>query len=248
MQKNIFLKIEYLGTHYFGFQLQDKTGKREISVQQVIEGALRRLFKQNIRITYSSRTDRGVHAHGQVINFKIDTTIPLKSIKNALNVFLPDDVRVKTARRVPLDFHARFWAKSKIYRYVILNKNEPTVFRQNLSWHIAKPIDCNAMRKIAEKIIGKKDFSLFAKEEKSYESCVREVKAIDVRKRGSLVYVDIEASGFLRNMARNIVSFLVLAGSKKISFEEALAVLSRKKQYHNKPAPACGLYLMKVKY
>ena len=205
MHKNILLKVEYLGTRYFGFQLQDKIGKREISVQQVIERALRRLFRQKVRITYSSRTDRGVHAYGQVVNFKTDKKIPLKNIKSGLNAFLPDDIRVKSARFAPFNFHARFSAKSKIYRYVILNKKEPTVFRQNLSWHIAKPLDCNTMQKIAVKIIGKKDFSLFAKEANSYKDCIREIKAIAIKKRGSFVYVDIEASGFLRNMARNIV-------------------------------------------
>jgi tRNA pseudouridine38-40 synthase len=248
MQKNILLKIEYLGTRYFGFQLQDKKGKREISVQQVIERALARLFRKKIRITYSSRTDRGVHAYGQVVNFKVDTKIPPKNIKTGLNAFLPNDVRVKTVKVAPVGFHARFWAKSKIYRYIILNRKEPTVFWHNFSWHIAKPLNIVAMKAVSKKLLGKKDFSLFAKEAKNYKDCIREVKNIAIEKRGSFIYIDIEANGFLRNMVRNIVSFLVKVGEDRIDSKPAADIIKKNIPYHNQPAPAAGLYLVKVKY
>ncbi|MDP2924292.1 MAG: tRNA pseudouridine(38-40) synthase TruA [Candidatus Omnitrophota bacterium] len=248
MYKNIFLKIEYLGTNYFGFQLQDKKGKREISVQGVLEKAIRRLFKEKIRITSASRTDKGVHAKGQAVNFKVDTKISLKNIKNALNTFLPSDVRVKTVKRVPLGFHARFWAKSKIYRYVILNRKEPTVFWENFSWHVARPLNISNIKRISKKLVGKKDFSLFAKEAKSYRDCVRKITNITIKKRGGFIYVDIEANGFLRNMVRNIVSFLVQVGEGKTDIRQAVDILKKKAKYSNKPAPAKGLYLVKVKY
>jgi tRNA pseudouridine38-40 synthase len=189
-----------------------------------------------------------VHARGQAVNFKIDTKIPLKSIKNGLNAFLPDDVRVKSAKFVPLDFHARFWAKSKIYRYIILNKKEPTVFSKDFSWHIAKPLAISAMRKVAQELVGKKDFALFAKEAKNYKNCVREIKNITLKKRNCFIYIDIEADGFLRNMVRNIVSFLVKVGQGNISPSQAQEILKRKLSYHNKPAPAYGLYLLRVNY
>jgi tRNA pseudouridine38-40 synthase len=179
MQKNIFLEVEYLGTNYYGFQLQDKPGKREITVQEVLERAIRKLFRKKIRIAYASRTDRGVHAKGQIVNFKVDTAIPLKNIKNALNTFLPEDVRVKKVKAVPGGFHARFWAKSKIYRYVILNKAEPTVFWSNFSWHIPQTLNISKMRHISKKLIEVKDFSLFAKGANSYETCIRDLKNIE---------------------------------------------------------------------
>lgn len=248
MQKNIFLEVEYLGVNYYGFQLQDKAGKREITVQEVLEKAIHKLFKQKIRIAYASRTDRGVHAKGQVINFKVESNIPLKNIKSALNTFLPDDVRVKKVKIVKDDFHSRFKAKSKIYRYSILNKKEPTVFLSAFSWYVAKPLNVPKMIRISKKIKGVKDFSLFAKEPNTYETCVRDLKNISIKKANGFIYIDLEASGFLRNMARNIVSFIVKTGSADIGLKEAVEILDKKKKYVNSPAPAQGLCLIKVKY
>lgn len=246
--RNIFLEVEYVGTNYFGFQIQDKKDKRQITIQGVIEEALFKLFRKKVRITYAGRTDRGVHARGQVINFKIQTNILLKNIKKALNSFLPPDIRIKNIKKVPLDFHSRFWAKSKIYRYIISQRKEPTVFWRDFSWHIDKPLDLEAMQKISLKLIGRKDFSLFAKEAKKYKDCRRCIKAISIKKRGSFVHIDIEADGFLRNMARNIIFFLVKVGNDKIPLTKAYLVLKRKVSYANKPAKACGLYLYKVNY
>ena len=248
MYKNILLEVEYLGANYFGFQLQDKAGKKEITVQEVLERAIHKLFKQKIRIAYASRTDRGVHARGQVVNFKVESNIPLKNIKQALNAFLPADVRVKKVKIVADDFHARFKAKSKIYRYSILNKEEPTVFLSAFSWHIAKPLNIFKMMRVAKKLKGVKDFSLFAKEPDTYETCIRDLKSVSIEKSKGFVCIDIEASGFLRNMARNIVSFLVKVGSGSLSQKEAVQILSKNKPYTNKPAPAQGLCLVKVKY
>lgn len=248
MEKNVFLEIEYLGSNYFGFQIQEKKGKKEVTVQSVIEEALRKLFKQKIRIVYAGRTDRGVHAKGQVVNFKVDSSIPFENIKVALNTLLPCDIRVKKVKKVPLDFHARFWAKSKIYEYIIFNKPEPSVFWEHLSWPISDSLDLSRIKKVAKKLIGKKDFFIFAKEAKNYLDCIREIKDIIVKKKGSFIHIYIEADGFLRSMVRNLVSFLVKVGKRKISLKEASLILAKKRPYTNKPAPAQGLYLLKVKY
>ncbi|MFA6281192.1 MAG: tRNA pseudouridine(38-40) synthase TruA [Candidatus Omnitrophota bacterium] len=246
--KNIYLEVEYLGTNYFGFQLQGKAGKREITVQEVLQRAIRKLFKRKIKIVYASRTDRGVHAKAQAVNFKVDNNIPVKNIKKALNTFLSSDVRIKKVKIVPDSFHSRFGAKSKIYRYSIMNKPEPTVFLSAFSWHVAKPLDISKMLRIAKKIEGVKDFSLFAKEPNTYETCIRDLRAISIKKSKGLVCIDLEASGFLWNMARNIVTFLVKTGSGEIGFNEAVEILENKKKYVNRPAPAGGLCLIKVKY
>lgn len=248
MVKNIFLEVEYVGTNYFGFQVQDKKNTKEITVQSVLEDALKRLFNKKIRIIYSSRTDRGVHARGQAVNFKVVTNIPLVNIKNALNTFLPKDVRVKKVKEVSLDFHSRFSAKSKIYRYVILNRKEYSVFWADFAWHVDRILDIPLMRKVSKEIIGKKDFSLFAKFAHEYSNCQRTIKKITITRKSNFVCIDIEADGFLRNMARNIVSFLVGCGYGKINVNNVANILSRKIKYHNDPAPGAGLYLIKVKY
>ncbi|MDD5583523.1 MAG: tRNA pseudouridine(38-40) synthase TruA [Candidatus Omnitrophica bacterium] len=248
MVKNILLRVEYLGTQYFGFQIQNKKGKHEVSIQACLEEALKKLFKRTIRVIYSSRTDREVHAFDQAVNFTIDTAIPCKSIRKALNAFLPDDIRVKSAQIVAADFHARFWAKAKIYRYIILNRKEPSVFWTDRAWHIQEALDAVAMGKAAALVCGTHDFSLFAKEAKNYTDATREVKNISLKKKNSFIHIDIEANGFLRNMARNIVAFLVKVGQGKIELPQVSKILEGKAPYSNKPAPGCGLYLLKVKY
>ena len=242
------MNIEYIGTGYFGFQIQNKKGKKEITVQEALEDALRRLFKKRIRIIYSSRTDRGVHAKSQAVNFYIDTKIPLKNIKLALNDLLPKGIIAKSIKYVPMEFHSRFSVKSKIYRYIVLNKKEDSVFLRGFSWHIRDSIDLEKINAVLGEIIGNHDFYLFAKDAKKYKSCVRYIKKISVRRRGSFIYIDIEADGFLRNMARNIVSFLVKVGIEKISLSKARNILKGKESYANNPAPPYGLYLLKVKY
>jgi tRNA pseudouridine38-40 synthase len=246
--KNIFLQVEYLGRGYYGFQIQNKKSAKEVTVQEILEKALKKLFLQDIRIVYSSRTDKGVHARAQSLNFKIETRIPLSNIKKALNVFLPEDIQVKKIKKVPLDFHSRFSVSSKIYRYIIFNRRQPSVFWKDFSWHIPQSFDLDAMRKASRSLMGRNDFSLFAKGASNYKSCVRCLSAIEIKKRNGLIYIDIEADGFLRGMARNIVAFLAKIGSGELSLKEAVNILKKETSYINNPAPARGLYLYKVKY
>ena len=248
MEKNIFLEIEYEGTGYFGFQIQNKKNKNELTVQEVLEKCLERLFNRKIRIIYSSRTDRGVHAKAQAVNFTVDSSIALTNIKRALNSFLPPDIRIKRVKKVPLGFHSRFSVKSKVYRYAVFNNKEPSVFQRNFAWHVDIPLDVEFMQKCANRFKGKRDFSLFAKDAKNYKSCVRDIKSISVKKRRGFIYIDIEADGFLRGMARRIVFFLVQAGRGEIGLKAVASVLAGDTRYTSKPAPSCGLYLSKVKY
>jgi tRNA pseudouridine38-40 synthase len=248
MLKNICLEIEYVGTAYYGFQIQARGLKRQVTVQGALEEALKKLFKKKIRIIYASRTDRGVHAKHQVVNFKVESRIPLAGIKSALNAFLPPDIRVKKAKLLPRDFHARFWAKSKIYRYIIHNSRQPSVFLHNAAWCIPEPLDVELMRKCASKVVGKKDFSLFAKGAGKYHDCTRNLESITIKKKGSLITVDLKADGFLHNMARNIVFFLVRVAKAKISLLSAAEILQGKRPYVAKPAPAGGLYLIQISY
>jgi tRNA pseudouridine38-40 synthase len=247
--KNIFLKVAYLGTDYFGFQLQAKAGVKEITVQEVLETALEKLFKQKIRIVYSSRTDRGVHACAQGVNFKVDSPVPLENIRRALNIFLPPDIRILQAKFVSWDFHSRFDARAKTYRYIILNSKDADVFWHDRAWHVERKLDVGLMKKAAAKLAGKKDFKVLAKKAGKYHDCRRRVFSIGFKNRGGrFIYIDLRAQGFLYNMARNIVALLVECGLKRISPVRIPAILAAKAQYHPRPAPSGGLYLMKIEY
>ena len=248
LAKNIFLELEYVGSNYLGFQIQEKKGPNEVTVQGALEKALKKLFKQKIRVIASGRTDKGVHAKAQVVNFKLNTKIPLPSIKTALNAYLPRDIRIKTVKQVSSDFHARFSVKSKIYRYIIFQCNEDSVFWRNFAWYIPIPLDLRKMRKVSAKLIGRKDFSLFAKKPKNYKDCKRRIKHIGIRKKSGLISIDIEADGFLRYMARNIVSFLVRTASGDIPLKNTSLLFKGKVPYTNRPAPPGGLYLYKIRY
>lgn len=260
MKKNILLRLEYDGTGYFGWQIQSEKSpchhvatspaKREKAktVQGELEKALLKLFRQNVKLVYASRTDRGVHAFGQVAQFSLETKIPLSNIKIALNSFLPQDIRIKHIAQVSGDFHARYKVKSKIYRYRILNTREESVFERNAGWFVPDELDLQKLRRAAELLVGYKDYSLFAKEAHTYHDCHRTVYGIKIKKTRSVVTVEIEADGFLRNMARNIVAFLVQAGRGDIRYTRIKDILSRKKSWKKNPAPPQGLYLYKVKY
>jgi len=241
--KNILLEIEYDGTDYFGWQIQ----KDKITVQGKIEEAIEKLFHKKVRLFYAGRTDRGVHAKAQIANFFIQTTLSSQNIFKALNSFLPQNIRIRRVKEVSLSFFA-YKASSKIYRYLILNTQKPSVFWRHYSWHIDNSLDVEKMKKIAEKLVGYKDFSIFAKEVKRYKNTFRNLKRISIRKRGSFIYIDIEADGFLRGMARGIVYFLVEVGKSKIPLKEAEAIIKKKIPYNKKLAPPSGLYLYKVKY
>jgi tRNA pseudouridine38-40 synthase len=250
MQRNICLIIEYDGTGYYGLQIQKKRSKNKFpTVQHEIQKALRRLFNMDIGINYSGRTDRGVHAKHQVVNFRIKTGISLLNIKKALNSFLPADIYIKKIESQPLGFHARYSVKSKIYRYIILNSKKYDVFERKYSWQVKEPLDINFMQECGSDLTGEKDFSLFALQPGKYKSCLRRLEKIKITKRGRFILIDIQAEGFLRGMARYLTGFLVQAGRHRITAEDIRKIFKTNSRNNLfKPAPAQGLYLWKVFY
>jgi len=253
MLKNIRLEISYDGTRFHGWQVQlDKRGREKEGIRTVqgeIEKAIERIFNLRVRIVYSGRTDKGVHAKAQTANFKVDTNISLNSIKEALNTYLPEDIRVRKAEFVSLDFHSRFSAKSKLYRYVILNRKEPDVFLRNYSWQVTDKLDVRMMKRAAILLKGEKDFSSFTRKASLYKSCVRKVKRVSVKKSGRFIYIDVESEGFLWGMARNMVSLIVSAGLNRIDINGVLRIIKDKdRSLLGRPAPAAGLFLKKVFY
>lgn len=249
MGQNIFLELQYDGSDYFGWQIQSLPPRKKSlsTVQGALQSALAKLFRKKVKINYASRTDRGVHAQGQCVNFKINTQIALPNIKRALNGFLPPDIEIIKIKRVPLDFHARFDASCKWYRY-ILATNKISVFHKRYRGCIPAKIDYRKLMSLLPLLKGCHDFSRLARDAAKYHNPRRCINEIKVNARGRVFYFDIKANGFLRHMVRNIITFLVEAGCGQINKTEARKIINNEINYKKHPAPASGLYLMKVFY
>ena len=252
--KNILLKIEYEGTGYFGWQTQrrkEKTSGRPGSptIQETLETLLFQILREKVNLISSGRTDSGVHAREQAANFKTDSKMPAGKIKKALNGLLPADIRIKSVSFVSADFHARFSASSKVYRYFIVNFDHCPVFLRACAHHFGFPLDISLMRKEAQALIGRKDFKSFQASDKIEKNSVRRVKNVKIGKKGSLITIDIEADGFLYNMVRNIVGTLIEVGRGKMPAGSMKKIIAAKDRRRAGPtAPAKGLFLWKVNY
>ncbi len=243
------LTIAYDGQAYSGWQVQ-KTG---LGVQQRVEEAFAKLFEDPIRLHASSRTDTGVHALGMVAHVVLDKRqfrMTASKLALALNAHLPEDIRVVSARRCHDDFHARFDAAGKQYRYFVWNQTAHNPLLRKLCWHIPRKLDLDAMRESALLLLGRHDFKSFAAT-RSYEmeSTVRTLFRCDVRKQGSLLTFILEGDGFLYKMCRGIVGTLVQVGQGKIASGEVPGILeTRDRRAGGMSAPAHGLVLWKVRY
>ncbi len=245
--KNIKLILEYDGTNYHGWQSQAGSGKP--TIQDTLEGALAKLTGEAVKTTSSGRTDAGVHALGHVVNFITTSTLPLTAWPPALNRLLPGDIRVLSSEEVTAEFHARFSATGKIYRYVILNRPGQTALHRNRVWHIAKPLKLAPMRRAGEHLLGRHDFSSFRSAHCSAKTPVRRLRSLTISKRGMFVEITLEADAFLMHMARNIVGTLAETGLGRFTPEDVKYILrSRDRTSAGSTAPACGLYLVSVSY
>jgi len=243
--RNIKLTISYDGTGYKGWQLQ-KNGN---TVQEEIEKAISKVFGRHHRIHGAGRTDSGVHAKAQVAHFKTPVDIPRNKIPAALNSVLPEDISITRAEYVDGDFHSRFDAVSKLYRYFIFNSRNRDPFRERHSWRVPYTLDVPLMRREARSLLGRHDFKSFQAKDKRERHSVRNVSHIAVKKRGTTVTVDIEADGFLYNMVRNIVGTLVDIGRGYLSGGSMNQILQEKDRTKAGPtAPAKGLFLIEVRY
>jgi tRNA pseudouridine38-40 synthase len=243
------LVIAYDGTAYEGWQVQ----KIGTGVQQKVEEALSKLFTSQPRLHSSSRTDTGVHALAMVAHFgtpRAECKIPGRKLVLALNAWLPEDIRVLSASRVRGDFHARFDAKGKQYRYFIWNHPAMNPLRRHTAWHVPRKLDLGAMRRAARLFEGKHDFQSFTSNPGySRESTVRTVTRCEVKRCGPELTVVIEGDGFLYRMCRGMVGTLVQVGLGKFPPEMIKPMLARKdRRVAGMTAPAHGLVLWKVFY
>lgn len=243
--RRIVITIGYVGSNYGGWQVQPNRD----TVQARVEAALLALTGVQTTVVASGRTDAGVHAIGQVAHFDTPVSIPAKNFVRGLNRFLPPDIRVTKAEERDENFHARFSAHEKTYRYVLYMSKTENALLYDRAWRIDYPLDADKMRKAAEYLVGEHDFASFVSSGADTKTTVRNVKSISVVKRGKEIRLTFTANGFLYNMVRLMTGAIVLAGSGKIEPEEVKRMLEAKsKTAVTNVAPACGLYLVKVKY
>ena len=242
------LTIEYDGSNYCGFQKQFDASQK--SIEEALEVAIYKLTQERPKIFGSGRTDAGVHALGQVIHFDLTKKFTPYKMQMGLNNYLREEkISVLSCEEVDENFHARFDAKMRHYRYCIINRAAPLTLEKNRAWHVRKKLDVEEMKKAAEFLIGKHDFSSFRDAECQAKSAIRTVEKIEIKKNNEEILIEISAKSFLHHMVRNIVGTLVLVGSKKISATEMNKILGARDRTKAGPnAPAYGLYFWKVDY
>jgi tRNA pseudouridine38-40 synthase len=245
---NIKVILAYDGTNYHGFQEQRGTGF--MTVQSVFEERLSKLAKRDIRVIGAGRTDAGVHARGQVVNFESgDLRIPPERLTYALNSLLPMDIVALEASEVPAAFHSRFSAIAKTYQYVINNGKNPSPFLRLYSYHIPRLLNTEAMQDGAQHLVGRHDFSAFRALGTPVKTTVRNLYGIRVSREGDLVYIEIRADGFLYHMARMIAGTLIRLGLGKIEPQDVSDIQASCDSLKGGPAaPARGLFLDSIEY
>ena len=239
--------IEYAGTSFRGWQVQKK-GK---TIQGLVQNKISKLIKEKIILTGSGRTDSGVHAVEQSAHFDCQTIITksdkfLKSINYFLN---KEGVSVLMIRKRNKNFHARFSAKMRIYKYTIINRISGPVLEKNRGWHIMKKLDLEIMKKGAKKFIGTKDFSAFRASSCRAKSPIKTMKLVKVKSLEDKIIIEFRSQSFLQKQVRSMVGCLKYLGEKKWSLKKFETVLkSKKRTLCAPPAPAEGLFLFKIIY
>ncbi len=249
-RRNIALTVSYDGTNYNGFQWQSPP---RVAVQNILEERLEKIFGDKIELAAAGRTDAGVHAFGQVVNFFTDGRIDVEKIPIAASCVLPSDIVVREAREVDKNFSALHSAKSKIYFYRILRGAASNPFVNRFAWHIFRPLDVEIMREALEILIGTHDYSSFKAASNVQRNPVRTIYAAEIFNEnifgGECLTIKIHANGFLYHMARNIVALVVEVGRGRINLDDFQKIFdARDRSLVPATAPAQGLCLQEVFY
>ncbi len=232
----LLFTLQYLGTRYAGWQTQANA----VGVQQVFEAALSKMFGAPLRVEGAGRTDSGVHARAQRAHADVPFAIPTRGVILGLNDLLPHDIRVTAAETVADDFHCRFAAKKKTYRYQIWNAPVADVFTFETHAHVVQALDAARMHEAAQALVGEHDFRAFTVLAPEVKTTVRTIESIAVGREHEAVHITVTADGFLRYMVRRIAGTLIEIGRGtlgNVSFAEARWT-----------APAKGLVLWEVRY
>lgn len=243
--RRIRIVVEYDGSAYVGWQLQENG----VSIQQRLNEAALAITGEPVKMHGSGRTDSGVHARAQVAHFDVDARMPAEKFAAALNAHLPRDIRVLYSDQTDEDFHARFLAKEKSYRYTIQTGAYARVATRNTALHVYARLNEDAMRFAAKALVGEHDFSAFMSAGSKVDSTVRTVFSSDWTRDGAYLYYDITGNGFLYNMVRIIVGTMLDIGMDRADKDAILRALqSGDRSDAGATAPAHGLTLMRVKY
>lgn len=243
--KRVLLYIAYDGTDYHGWQVQ----KNAITVQEVLCKAVTKMLGKTHDVVGTSRTDAGVHARHFTCHIDCEDNIPETAFIRGLNSLLPADIAVLDCKRIPNDFHARYNALSKTYRYYIYNSNKKDPFKLRYSWQIERPLDIDKMNEFAKQIIGTHDFYAFSSSGRTVEDTVRTVSECYFTRENDYVVLTVSANGFLYNMVRIIVGTAVGVSDGKINPTDIPEIINSKmRDKLGLTAPAQGLFLEKVHY
>ena len=243
--RNIRLTIEYDGKCYNGWQKQPN----KLNIQGSIEQAIYQITGEEVDLQASGRTDAGVHALGQVANFKTNSQLPIDKFPIAINSNLKKSIRIYSAEEVDEEFHSRLSCKKKTYRYIINNSKYGTAIYRNLETHIPIKLDIEKMKEAIEYFQGEHDFKAFKASGTSSKSSVRTIYKAEVRKEGDNIIIELTGNGFLYNMVRIISGTLLDVGLGKIKPEEIPEIIeSKDRQRAGRTLPAHGLYLVQVVY
>jgi tRNA pseudouridine38-40 synthase len=243
MVKNIKLILAYEGTRYLGWQ---KTAMG-LSIEEELEKALAQILQHPVKLQAASRTDAGVHAEGQVVNFFTESEMPLDKLQKSLNSLLPKDISVLKIEEAPEAFHPTLDCRGKEYHYSVCTGSTQLPFHRQFSWHFSYPLDLEAMQKAAEALLGKHDFSAFTNEKQ--EDNVREIFAIQIEPLDGRLKIRVSGNNFLYKMVRNIVGTLLYAGCGKLPWQEVPSIIASKDRTRaGVTAPAHGLVLKEVIY
>ena len=239
--------IEYVGTNFVGWQIQSK-GK---SIQKLIQTKLSKLLKEKTSLVGSGRTDSGVHAIEQSAHFDCKKKIQnLNKLLKSINYFVNDnDISILNIKKRNLDFHARFSAKQRIYKYVIFNRLSIPSIEKERGWHIIKKLDISLMKKGAKKLLGTKNFSTFRSSSCNAKSPIRTMKTINIKSIKGRIIIQFKSQSFLQQQVRSMVGCLKYLAEKKWDLKKFdLIFKSKKRILCAPPAPAEGLFLQKVIY
>lgn len=238
-------QVEYDGTHYSGWQIQDHVK----TVQQALEKALSAVASHPVSIVSAGRTDAGVHALGQVCHFDVHVERPMHGWLFGTNTELPSDIALQWVHPVASDFHARFSATARTYRYTICQSHvRPALNRHHAYWH-RHPLDVEKMQLASNALLGEHDFTSFRAAGCQSKTAFRHVHFVRVSRQGSWVFIDIKANAFLQHMVRNIAGALMAVGGDRQPVEWIGDVLAwRDRRLAGVTAPAQGLYFIEVDY
>ena len=243
--KRVLLDIAYDGTDYHGWQVQ----KNALTVQEVLCKAVTKMLGKTHDVVGTSRTDAGVHARHFTCHIDCEDNIPETAFVRGINSLLPSDIAVLECKRVPNDFHARYNASGKTYRYYIYNSNKKDPFKLRYSWQIERPLDIDKMNEFAKEIIGTYDFYAFSSSGRTVEDTVRTVSECYFTRENDYVVLTVSANGFLYNMVRIIVGTAVAVSDGKINPTDIPEIINSKMRDRlGLTAPAQGLFLEKVHY